>query len=117
MTMNTVRNLRRRPLLGLGLLLVCTALLAEPPAKPLDLSLDLDQQYIEEIIVTAEPWREPPPDDDWRHATRTLQTGNTTWGYDSAYEEMNSRRESELYMTQPELRDPQPTSTLIRVRF
>ncbi len=106
---------------GLCLLFVSLATRAAEPSEPLDLSLHLDEQndrYMEEIIVTADPWRVPPSDDDdWRPETRTWQTGNTTWGFDAAYEEMNARRESEVYMTQPELRDPRPTSTLFRVRF
>jgi len=111
-----------RMLPGLGLLLVAMTTLAAEPSEPLDLSLHLDEQnerYMEEIVVTAEPWREPPSvdDDEWRPETRTWQTGNATWGYDAAYEEMNARRESEMYMTQPELRDPRPTSTLFRVGF
>jgi hypothetical protein len=121
MTQMAAEKYDHRWLPGLCLLLGCFVSRADP-AKELDLSLDLDinQQYIEEIIVTAEPWREPrprPEDDEWRAKTPTIETGPVTWGYDSAYDEMRAQRERDLYMTFPDLRDPQPTSTVFQVKF
>jgi hypothetical protein len=101
--------------LGACLLAVCAAPQADP-VKPLDLSINYEDYQLEEVIVTAEPWRQAPATDGWRD-TRTIQTGRITWGFDSAYEEMQNRLERDLYRTPPEFRDPRPTSTLFRVRF
>ena len=64
--------------LGACLLAVWASPQADP-VKPLDLSINYEDYQLEEVIVTAEPWREPPADDGWRD-TPTIETGRITWG-------------------------------------
>ena len=102
--------------LGLAVLLLSVAALAENAGR-LDISAaSADDRLTEEIYGSAQGWRKPPAyDSEWRPQAQEPQ-GRITFGYDSVYEEMRARDDGYSPNSGLGLREPRQ-NTQFRIGF